>query len=170
MKREILRSSLLTRRAILLAGAQIGLLGTLAGRMYFLQVLQANRYATLADENRINIRLLAPPRGTIVDRFGVTLAANAPTYRVELVAEQAGDIAATLDAVGAPIPLSDSHRRRVLRDIHRKHSFVPVSIRENLTWDEMARISVNTPELPGVSIEQGSTRYYPFGDTASHVV
>jgi penicillin-binding protein 2 len=170
MKREILRSSLLTRRAALLAGAQVTLLGTLAGRMYFLQVLQADRYATLAEENRINIRLLAPPRGTIVDRFGVTLAANAPTYRVELVAEQVGDLAATLDAVAALIPVSDSDRRRVLRDTHRKHSFVPVSIRENLTWDEMARISVNTPELPGVSIEQGSTRYYPFGETASHVV
>jgi penicillin-binding protein 2 len=170
MKREVLRSSVLTRRAILLAGAQVGLLGTLAGRMYFLQVVQANRYATLADENRINIRLLAPPRGTIVDRFGVILAANAPTYRVELVAEQAGDIAATLDAVGALIPLSDGDRRRVLRDIHRKHSFVPVAIRENLTWDEMARIEVNTPELPGVSIEQGSTRYYPFGEAASHIV
>lgn len=170
MKREIARSGLLTRRAVLLAGGQLALLGTLAGRMYYLQVVEADRYTTLADENRINIRLLAPPRGKIVDRFGVTLAANAPTYRVELVAEQAGDIGATLDAVGALIPLSDADRRRVLRDIRRKHSFVPVSIRENLSWDEMARIEVNTPELPGVSIEQGSTRYYPFGEAASHVV
>jgi penicillin-binding protein 2 len=170
MKRDNARGKLLTRRALLLAGGQVALLGTLAGRLYYLQVVQADRFVMLSDENRINIRLLAPPRGHIVDRFGVALATNEPTYRVEVVAEQAGSIPATLNAVGALIPLTEGDRRRVLRDIHRKHSFVPVVIRENLTWDEMARIEVNTIELPGVSIEQGRTRYYPFGETASHVV
>ena len=170
MKQETNRSKLLTRRALFVGGAQIALLATLAGRMYYLQVAQADRYSMLADENRINIRLLAPPRGRIEDRFGVAMADNAPTYRVQVVAEQAGDIPSTLDAVGTLIPVSDADRRRVLRDIRRKHSFVPVMIRENLSWEEMARIEVNTLELPGVSIEQGLTRHYPFADNASHVL
>ncbi len=170
MKREIQRSTLLTRRALVLAGGKVALLATLAGRMYYLQVIEAKRFTTLADENRINIRLLAPPRGRIVDRFGIALANNEPTYRVEMVAEQAGDIQATLAAVDTLIPLSDADRRRVMRDLRRKHSFVPVSIRENLSWDEMARIEVNTPELPGVSIERGLARHYPFGEAVSHVV
>jgi penicillin-binding protein 2 len=170
MQRENNRAKLLTRRAIMLAGGQVALLATLAGRMYYLQVMQADRYAMLADENRINIRLLAPPRGRIVDRFGVALADNHPTYRVVVVAEQAGDMESTLNAVGTLIPLSDVDRRRVMRDIRRKHSFVPVIIRDNLSWEEMARIEVNTLELPGVSIEQGSTRFYPFGEAASHVL
>lgn len=164
------RSKLLTRRALLLAGGQLALLGTLAGRLYYLQVVQADRYAMQADENRINIRLLAPPRGRITDRFGVALATNQPTYRATLVAEQAGNVTATLDAVATLIPLSDADRRRVMRDIHNKLSFVPVVIRDNLSWDEMARIEVNTLELPGVSIEQALTRYYPFGEATSHVV
>ncbi|HEX7968855.1 MAG TPA: penicillin-binding protein 2, partial [Stellaceae bacterium] len=170
MDRDNNRTQLLTRRAALLAGGQVALLATLAGRMYYLQVMQADRYAMLADENRINIRLVAPPRGRILDRFGAILADNRPTYRVVLVAEQAGDILSTLDAVGTLIPVSDTDRRRVLRDIRRKHSFVPVMIRENLTWEEMARIEVNTLELPGVSIEQGLIRHYPFGEEASHVL
>jgi len=170
MQRENNRSKLLTRRAILLAGGQVALLATLAGRMYYLQVVQADRYGMLANENRINIRLLAPPRGRIVDRFGAALADNSPTYRVVLVAEQAGDIESTLNAVATLIPVSDGDRRRVLRDIRRKHSFVPVMVRENLTWEEMARIEVNTLDLPGVSIEQGLTRRYPFGEAASHVL
>jgi penicillin-binding protein 2 len=170
MQRENNRTKLLTRRAMLLGGAQVALLATLAGRMYYLQVVQAGRYVMLADENRISIRLLAPPRGRIVDRFGIALADNAPTYRVVLVAEQAGDIPSTLDAVGTLIPVSDADRHRIMRDIKRKHSFVPVTIRENLTWDEMARIEANTLELPGVSIEQGLTRFYPLADGASHVL
>jgi penicillin-binding protein 2 len=170
MRREKVRSQLLTRRAILLAGGKLALLGTLAGRLYYLQVMQADRYAMQAEENRISIRLLAPPRGRIIDRFGVPLAVNRPTYRGVLVAEQSGDITATLDAVGTLVPLTDVDRRRVVRDIRNKHSFVPVVIRENLTWEEMARIEVNTLELPGVSIEQALKRYYPFGEALSHAV
>jgi penicillin-binding protein 2 len=98
------------------------------------------------------------------------LADNKPTFRVVLVSEQAGDIESTLNAVGQLIPVSDADRRRVLRDIRRKHSFVPVIIRENLSWDEMARIEVNTLEVPGVSIERGLTRFYPFGEDAAHVL
>jgi penicillin-binding protein 2 len=86
------------------------------------------------------------------------------------VAEQAGDIPSTLDAVGTLVPLSDSDRRRVLRDVRNKHSFVPVAIREDMNWDEMTRIDVNSLDIPGVSIEQGLIRYYPFADTAAHVV
>jgi penicillin-binding protein 2 len=170
MQRDNNRMKLLTRRAVLLAGGQVALLGTLAARMYYLQVVQADRFGMLANENRINIRLLAPPRGRITDRFGASLADNRPTYRVVLVAEQAGDINSTLNAVASLIPVSEADRRRVLRDVHRKHSFVPVMIRENLSWEEMARIEVNTLELPGVSIEQGLIRHYPFGDIASHVL
>src|SRR4029077_2573282 len=170
MKRDNRRLKLLTRRAALVAGGQTLLLAALAGRLYSLEIVQADKYATLADENRINLRLLAPPRGRLVDRFGTPLATNRQNYRVSLIADQVADVDATLDAVAALIPLSESDRRRVIREIKRKHSFVPVAIRENLSWDEMAHIEVNAPELPGVSIEQGLTRDYPLGDMASHVI
>src|ERR1700751_5550583 len=154
MRPEKLRSTLLNRRALLLAGGKVALLATVAGRLYYLQVVQSDRYVMQAEENRINIRLLAPPRGRILDRFGVVLAANKPTFRAVLVAEQAGDIQATLDAVASLGPLSEPDRRRVLRDRRTKFSFVPVVLRDDLSWDEMTRIEVNTLELPGVSIEQ----------------
>jgi penicillin-binding protein 2 len=170
MQRDNRRLKLLTRRAALVAGGQTLLFAALAGRLYYLQIVEADKYATLADENRINLRLLAPPRGRLVDRFGVPLATNRQNYRVSLIADQVADVDATLDAVAALIPLGESDRRRVIREIKRKHSFVPVAIRENLSWDEMAHIEVNAPELAGVSIEQGLTRDYPLSDMASHVI
>ena len=124
----------------------------------------------LADENRISIRLIAPPRGRVLDRFGVELATNRPTYRAILIPDQSGDIDATLDAVNNLVPLSDGDRKRVVHDIRFKHGFVPVVVRENMTWDEMARVEVNTVELAGVSVEEGRARSYPFGNTVSHVV
>src|SRR5689334_22225071 len=170
MRREAQRQKLFTRRAAMLAGGQAVLLMALAGRMYQLQILDADRYTVLADENRMNLRLLAPSRGRILDRFGVALADNRQNYQLVIVAEQAGDIAGTLDALGELIEIGEADRRRVLREIRRKHSFVPVAVRANLSWDEMARVEVATPELPGVSIDQGVTRHYPFGEAAAHAV
>src|SRR6202049_3388902 len=170
MPREKNREKLLTRRAALLAGSQELLGATLAGRMYQLQILDKDRYTVMADENRINLRLLTPPRVRIFDRFGVALADNRPNYRVVVVPEQAGNLEATLAALGGLIEITEADLHRVLRDARRKHSFVPLVVRSNLSWDEMARIEVAVPELAGVAIEQGMIRHYPFGPVAAHVL
>src|SRR5215472_3880417 len=123
MQREAQRQKILTRRAAILAGGQAILLAALAGRMYQLQILESDRYTVLADENRINLQLLAPARGRILDRFGVPLADNHQNYRLVIVPEQAGDIAASLAALARLIDVSETERHRVLRDIRRKHAF-----------------------------------------------
>jgi penicillin-binding protein 2 len=169
-RREVQRYRRFSRRAMVLAGGQMLLLAALAGRLFQLQIAQSDRYKVLSDENRINIRLVAPPRGRIVDRFGTPLADNRQDYHLVVVAEQAGDIRATLDALGGLIGLDEADKSRVLREIRRKHSFVPVVVRDNLSWDEMARVEVAVPELPGISLEQGLIRNYTYRDTAAHVV
>src|SRR5262249_13260092 len=100
----------------------------------------------------------------------MALAANRQNYRVVMTAEQTGDINTTLDAINQLVPLTEADRRRVHRDIKRKHTFVPIVVRANLSWDEVARIEVNVPELPGVAIEQGLPRHYPYSETASHII
>jgi penicillin-binding protein 2 len=170
MAREMQRQKSMTRRAALLAGGQALLGAALVGRLYQLQILEQDRYTVLAEENRINLRLLVPPRGRIIDRFDTILADNHPNYRVVLVPEQTGDIPATLNALGTLIEITDADRRRVMRDAKRHHPFIPVSVRGNLTWAEMARVEVAIPELPGVSIEQGLLRFYPYGASAAHVL
>ena len=105
-----------SRRALILGGGQIGLFGVLAGRMYQLQVLESNRYKTLADENRINLRLLPPPRGRILDSFGNPLATNRENYRVLLVAEQARDVSSTLTSLGELIFISERDKKRILEE------------------------------------------------------
>ena len=107
-----IRYKTFTRRSLLLGGGQAVLLSTLAGRLYYLQILEADRYATLAEDNRINLRLIAPPRGRILDRFGVPLAVNVQNYRVVLVREQTPDVDRTLDALGQIIDLTEGDRER----------------------------------------------------------
>ena len=170
MERDLERSRSLTRRALVLGGVKLGLFGTLAGRMYYLQITERDRYAMLAEENRINIRLLAPSRGEIVDRFGVPLAVNDRNFRVLLVAEEAGDVEETLRRLSRFAPLDDADVERVLRDTARRRAFVPVNVRDHLSWEQVARIEVNAPELPGLSIDVGEVRRYPFGEATAHIV
>ena len=170
MRKEGDREKILTRRALLLGGGQLAMFGVLAARMYYLQVIESDQYKMLADENRINLRLLPPPRGRIIDRFGTELANNERNYRVVLIPEQTDDVEMTLARLSDLIPISSRERRRILRDTKRMRSFVPISVTENLTWEQFSRINVASPDLPGIQPDVGEKRFYPHGEAFAHVV
>lgn len=162
--------STFSRRALLLGAGQMGLLGYLAHRLHTLQVDQGERYATLAEENRVSARLLAPPRGRVLDRDGRVVAGNQLNWRALLVAEQTADVGATLETFSRIVPLTEQERARLEREVRRRRRFVPVIVREFLTWEEMARIELNAPDLPGISVDVGTTRLYPEAEHLAHVV
>ena len=170
MRGETGRANIFTRRAIIVGGAQALLTAGLAGRLYQLQVVESERYQVLADENRINMQLLPPARGRIFDRFGQVLAENRLNYRLVVVPEAALNLDKALDEIAALVPIEDHDRERVLREARRKQRFVPITVRENLTWDEVSQIEVNAPDLPGVMIDVGSRRLYAFGRDTVHIV
>ena len=142
------RVKIFNRRSLVLGGLQAALFGGLAARMYYLQVLEADRYHMLAEENRINLRLVPPLRGRILDRFGTLLATNRKNYRAVIVREQTPDVAQTLEALRGILHLSEEDVERILRETRRKRAFVPVILRENLSWREVSRVEINAPELP----------------------
>lgn len=161
----------LSRRAALLGGVQLLFMGGLAARMRHLQVDQADQFRLLAEENRINIRLIPPVRGEIFDRNGVQLAKNVPSYRIVMVREDAGDFRAVMQRVADLINLSPEQTARALEELEDNSApFLPVTIAEDVSWDAVSAVSVNAPALPGVSPEVGSTRVYPRGSDFAHVV
>ncbi len=168
--RDVARSRLLTRRAVLLGGLQLGLAGTLAGRMYYLQVVESDKYRTLADTNRINVRLIPPSRGLLLDHGGIPMAHNEQNFQLLMIAEQVPDVPASLALVSKLIALGDGDGKRILKELEHKRTFVPVIVRENLSWDEVSAIELNTPDLPGMLIQSGELRSYPLGDAASHLI
>lgn len=170
MKRESKRTGVFTRRALLVAGGQVGLLGLLGARLYQTQIVEGARYSTLADSNRISSRLIAPPRGRIKDRFGTLVAGNKLNWRALLIAEETDDVAATLENFSRLLPLNDHDRTRIERELRRNRRFIPVTVRDFLSWDEMASIEVNAPELPGIVVDLGSTRQYPLGPSLAHII
>ena len=170
MKRETKHTGVFTRRALFLMGAQVAVFGGLAAQLYKVQVVDGGRYATLADENRISARLIAPPRGRVLDRFGTVLGGNRINWRALLVAEQTTDVTGTLESFSRIVPLAEHEKARIEREVHRHRRFIPIMLREFLSWEDMARIEVNAPDLPGVLVDVGTTRVYPFKGEFAHLV
>ena len=159
-----------TRRGLLVGGLQLGFCGLLAWRMHYLQVEKAESFRLIADENRINIRLIPNQRGEIYDRNGVKLAGNEASYKITMVAEDAGDINLILERLSKIIKLSPADISRSKAELNRSAKFLPVTIVDRLERDDIAKIAVNAPMLPGINPEIGFSRTYPLGEIFAHVV
>ncbi|TNE58229.1 MAG: penicillin-binding protein 2 [Alphaproteobacteria bacterium] len=168
--RDSARYEKFSRRAAILSLGTLGVFGGLAARLYGLQVVSSNQFKELAEANRINRRILPPQRGRVFDRFGVELAVNRQNLQVQLIPEGISDLEGTLDQVGKFIELSDARRARILKDISRRKRFLPVTLAENLTWEEFARINAYAPKLPGIQPNAGELRFYPYADRLAHVL
>lgn len=170
MNRDMERYKEFTRRAFIIGGIQTSLFAILAARLGYLQVIEQEKFKTLSDKNRISLRLVPAARGEIMDRFGVPLAVNNPNFRALLVREQAGEVEKTLDLLSKIIPVTESEKKEVLADLSKNKPFTPMIVKENLGWDDMARVELNLPDLPGVSIDEGEIRAYPFSDATAHII
>jgi penicillin-binding protein 2 len=138
--------------------------------MFQLSVLQREQFSTLAEDNRINLQLLAPLRGRVFDRTGVQLANTSQNFRVLLIPEQTPDVEATLTELAKLIPLPPQRVQRVLREVARSQPFKPQLVAEGLDWADFAKININAPDLQGIEPDVGEMRSYPFGPWLSHVL
>lgn len=160
----------LTRRALVVGAAQAGVVGVIGWRLHHMQVARADEFRLLAEENRINLRLIPPARGLIFDINGVPLAVNEQVYRIVMVKEDAGDVEDALARLDALIPLDEATLARAREELTRHSPFVPVTILERVSWDDIAKVTVNAPALPGITAEVGLSRFYPRGMDTAHVV
>jgi len=160
----------ITKRAFVLGAAQAAFIGVLGLRMRHMQVNEADKFRLLAEENRINIRLIPPERGLIFDRNGILISGNEQNYSIVVVREDAGDIDATIEKIQRLVSIDADDLERSVKEIKRRSPFVPVTIVDRLSWDEFSRVAVNAPALPGVTPEVGQSRYYPLQSDFAHVV
>ncbi|MEL6641030.1 MAG: penicillin-binding protein 2 [Pseudomonadota bacterium] len=159
----------MSRRAMLLGGVQMSVVTALGVRMQAMQVEQAEDFRLLAEENRINIRLLPPARGLIFDLNGFPIADNEQNYRVVMVREDAGDVDAVLAKLLTIVDIPEETVEKAKEEIFKRSPFVPVTIADRLSWEDMAKINLNAPALPGIIAEVGLSRVYPWGAELSHV-
>ena len=158
------------RRSFVIGAVQGGLGLILASRMAYLSIFENEKYKTQSESNRVNLSLIPPRRGWILDRHGAPLASNKAAFRVDVIPERLNDREAAI-AVLAPIVGLDADQVKELKEkIADARGYQPVEVAGSLNYEQFAAISVRLPELPGVVPQRGFSRYYPTGPSIAHLV
>ena len=159
-----------SRRMLVLGGAQAAIGGLLIGRLGWLAIAQNEKYQLLSESNRVQLIPVPPRRGWIIDRYGKPIAINRASFRVDLIPQQIANGPAVIAELQKLMSLPPDEVDRIRRELAASRGFQPVSVADNVPYEQYAAITVRLPELPGVAASRGFTRFYPGGSTVGQLV
>ncbi len=159
-----------SRRAMVIGGVQGGLGVLLAARMGYLAIAENEKYQLQSESNRVNLSLIPPRRGWILDRNGAPLASNRADFRVDVIPERLENPDATIALIGSLLGLEAARIADIKADVAEARRFQPVEVASGLTYEQYAALSVRLPDLSGVVPQRGFSRFYPTGPTVGHLV
>ena len=159
-----------SRRMMLMGGAQATVGALLLGRLGWLSIKENEHYQLLSESNRVQLIIVPPRRGWIVDRNGKPIAINRSDFRVDIIPVQLEDPEPTLRTLAGLLKLDVEEVDRILTELKAADGYRPVQVAENVPFDEYAAVTVRLPELPGVQPMRGFSRFYPTGSAVGHLV
>ena len=166
---EASQSFSFSRRAWLLGMGQGAVGVALAARMGWLAVAQNEHFTRLSESNRVNLTLVPPRRGWIVDRHGAPIANNRTSFRVDIIPDRLEDRERVLATLARLLALTPQQVARIGIDLDNAAGFQPVQVADKLEWERFAAVNVHLPELPGVAPSQTFARHYPAGAAVAHL-
>lgn len=159
-----------TRRATVIGGLQVGVGVLLAARMAYISVAENERYKLLSESNRVNLTLVPPRRGWLIDRNGKPIANNKTDFRIDIIPDRLRDKEKTVATLANLLALDPEELERINKELEQASSFQPVQVATGLDSEQYAAVSVRLPDMPGVSPRQGFSRNYPSGPAIGHLV
>ena len=159
-----------SRRMLMLGGAQAAVGGLLVGRLGWLAIAQNEKYQLLSENNRVQLIPVPPRRGWLIDRYGKPIAINKASFRVDIIPQQLDKGRDVVPDVAKLLDLEPDDVDRIRKELAQSRGFQPVSVADNVPYEQYAAITVRLPDLPGVAASQGFTRFYPGGSTVGQLV
>lgn len=159
-----------TRRAMVLGAVQGGIGALLAGRMAWISLAENEKYSLLSESNRVNLTLIPPRRGWILDRYGKPLAKNRTDFRVDIIPDRLRDKDVVIGTLAKLLALQPEDVERIHEDLEKAAGFQPVQVSDRMSYEQYATVSVRLPDLPGVAPAQGYSRDYPAGPAVGHLL
>ncbi|MEW6775230.1 MAG: penicillin-binding protein 2 [Bdellovibrionota bacterium] len=149
-------------------------------RLFYLQVLRHDFYATLARENKVIADVLPGYRGKILDRFGRTLVDNRPSYSVYLIPDvllgKRGNPKAalrmkeTVAQLAGLLALDPAALEAQIRAARGRARFKPFLVKRDVSWEELSSAEEAALQDRGVFIRTEPLREYPYGSAAAQVL
>ena len=162
----------ITRRSRLLLYVAFGAFALLLGRLYWLQVVDSERYRNLAENNRLRLRTVRAPRGLILDRKGRAIAETQGSFDLVCSPVDVTDLEAEIGLL-AEIVEFDVDNNEVLdkiRTAKRTNPFSGITVARDLRFEQVSVIEFNRENLPGFSVLVAAKRSYPYGTAFAHVL
>jgi penicillin-binding protein 2 len=159
-----------SRRMVLFGGAQAAVGAALVGRLGWLAVAENDKYQLMSENNRVQLIVVPPRRGWLVDRYNKPIAINRSDFRIDIIPQQLENPEQTLKLLAQLLKLDADDLDRIVKDLKQGRGFQPVQVAESVSYDDYAAVTVRLPELPGVQATRGFSRYYPTGPAVAHLV
>jgi penicillin-binding protein 2 len=173
MKPKFTTSSLrqsFDRRTFVVGAVQGGIGLLLAARMGYIAVAENAKYEMESESNRVNLSLIPPRRGWILDRKGIPLASNKADFRVDIIPGRLTDKPGEVNALSELLKFTPDQKQDLFDRLGQAAGFQPVQVADGLDYDSFAAVSVRLPYLPGVVPQRGFSRYYPTGPSVGHLI
>ena len=158
------------RRAVVIGAIQGGIGVLLAARMGYLAIAENEKYRLESESNRVNLTLVPPRRGWILDRNGAPLASNRADFRVDIIPERLKDPDRMIDQIGALLALEPDRIADLKTEISTRRGFAPVEVASGLAYEQFAALSVRLPDMQGVVPQRGFSRFYPTASSVGHLI
>ena len=155
---------------VLFGGAQAAVGAALVGRLGWLAVAENDKYQLMSENNRVQLIVVPPRRGWLVDRYNKPIAINRSDFRIDIIPQQLENPEQTLKLLAQLLKLDADDLDRIVKDLKQGRGFQPVQVAESVSYDDYAAVTVRLPELPGVQATRGFSRYYPTGPAVAHLV
>ncbi len=162
----------ITRRSRLLLYVAFGVFALLLGRLYWLQVVESDRYRILSENNRLRLRTVHAPRGLILDRKGRAIAETQGSFDLVCSPVDVKDLEEEIGLL-AEIVEFDVDENEVLdkiRSAKRSNPYSSVTVARDLRFEQVSVIEFNRESLPGFSVLVEAKRSYPYGTAFAHVL
>ncbi|MHA7818265.1 MAG: penicillin-binding protein 2 [Erythrobacter sp.] len=158
------------RRAVVIGGLQGGVAILLAVRMGYIAIAENEKYRLESESNRVNLTLIPPRRGWILDRNGAPLASNRADFRVDVIPERLAKPDAMIEQIGELLELSESRISDIKAEVTAARGFAPVEVASGLDYEQFAALSVRLPDMQGVIPQRGFSRFYPTASSVGHLI
>jgi len=162
--------NMLKRRAMVAVGVVILFLLIIISRFWYLQINLGEHYRDLAENNRVRIRSVPPPRGHIFDKYGREIVTNRPSFNVSLIREDSFDIQDVLKRLSVVLDEDIEELWERIRKGAGTPRHLPITLKEDVDWETLAYLENNKYKFSGIRIEVQPVRIYHYGDLGANII
>ena len=158
------------RRTFILFILKLSLFSILGWKLYNIQIKNSSKYKTLSKKNQIDLEIIFPIRGKILDRNDTIIAKNEKVYDLYLIPEKTKSINNTLNDLSKYIEIDFDKRRKIIELSSMVKKFEKIKIFENISWSILEKVESNKYNLEGIFIAEDFLRVYPYNEIFSHLL